>query len=134
MAQTNNEAGDRFKLTGHISRPLVEVGTRHIHTNYQEAFEFDIGQFGPSEIELVLHDSELISSLLRNNPAEMTEIINNVLTGHTEAAVRLASQIGLTEEAFHQRGGGPFFWVAIALCAGAIFAAAATTKPAPKQK
>jgi hypothetical protein len=89
----------------------------------------EIGKFGPGEIELVLHDSEMISSLLRDHPTELTEIINNALTGRTEAAVTLASQIGLTEEAFHQRGGGPLFWIAIAICAGAIFAGAATNKP-----
>jgi hypothetical protein len=107
MTQTDTQASDQYKLTGHISRPPVEIGTRHIHADYQEAFAFNIGKFGPAEIELVLHDFDIFSSLLRNHPTEMTEAVNNVLTGRTGAAVRLASQIGLTEEAFLQRGGGP---------------------------
>jgi hypothetical protein len=128
MAQTNHQPSDRFKLRAEISRPPVEIGTRHIHINNQEAVAFEIGKFGPAEMELVIHDSEVMTSLLRNHTTEMTEIVNNVLTGRTEEAVRLASRIGLTEEAFHQRGGGPIFLVAIAFCAGVIFAAAATTK------
>jgi hypothetical protein len=125
MTQTDTQASERFTLTGHISRPRVEIGTRHIHINYQDAFTFDVGEFGREEIELALHDSEIFSALLRNHPAEMAEVMNEVLAGHTETAVRLAARIGLTEEAFHRRGGGPLIWGAIAFCAGVIFAAAA---------
>ncbi len=126
--QTSTRASDRYRLTGNISRPPVEIGTRHIHANNEETFQFEIGKFGPEEIELVLHDFEVFSSLLQNHPTEMTEIINNTLTGRTAEAVRLAAQIGMTEEAFQQRGGGPIFVAAIALVAGAVFVAAAFTK------
>ena len=44
----------------------------------------------------------------------MTEIINNTLTGRTAEAVKLAEQVGMTEEAFQKKGGGPIFWGAIA--------------------
>jgi hypothetical protein len=35
----------------------------------------------------------------------------------------------MTEENFQKKGGGPIFWGAIAILAGAIFVIAATTKP-----
>jgi hypothetical protein len=127
MTQTDKQASNRFKVTVDISRPPVEIGTRHIHINNHEGYGFEIGKFGPAEMELVIHDSEVIKLLLRNRTTEMTEIVNNVLTGRMEAAVRLASRIGLTEEAFQRRGGGPIFWVYIAIAAGAVMANVVTT-------
>ena len=65
--QTGTQASDRYRLTGHISRPPVEIGSRGIHANHEETFGFEIGQFGPEEIDLVIHDFEVFSSLLQNS-------------------------------------------------------------------
>ena len=46
-----------------------------------------------------------------------------------EEAVKLASQIGLTEEAFHEKGGGLLFWAAIVFVGVFILTYAAVTKP-----
>jgi hypothetical protein len=127
MTQTDKKASDRFKVTIDISRPPVEIGTRHIHINNHGGYGFEIGKFGRAEMELVIHDTEVIALLLRNHPREITEIVNNVLTGRMEAAVRLASRIGLTEEAFQRRGGGPIFWVYVAIAAGMVMANVVTT-------
>jgi hypothetical protein len=107
----------------------VEIGSRGIQANHEETFGFEIGQFGPEEIDLVLHDFEVFTSLLQNHRTEMTEMFNKAMTGHTAEAVKLAEQLGMTEEAFQKKGGGPIFWGAIAILAGAIFVIAATTKP-----
>jgi hypothetical protein len=127
--QTSTRASDRYTLTGNISRPPVQIGSRGIHANHEETFGFEIGQFGSEEIDLIIHDFEVFSSLMQNHRAEMTEIINSTLTGRTAEAVKLAEQIGMTEEGFQKKGGGPIFVIAIAIAAGVIFAAAATTKP-----
>lgn len=121
-------ASDRVKLTGHINRPPVDVGTRGLQVALHQAFEFEIGKFGPEEIGLVLHDSEIFTSLVRNHPAELADMFNSVLTGHMDEAVKLASQIGFTEEAFHKKGGGPIFWGAIVFVGVYILTTAAITK------
>jgi hypothetical protein len=121
-------ASDRVKIISHINRPTVDIGTRGLQIASHQAFEFEIGKFGPEEIKLVLHDSEVFTSLVRSHPTELAELFNNVLTEHMEQAVKLASEIGLTEEAFQQKGGGPIFWLAIGIAAGMISGYAATTK------
>jgi hypothetical protein len=56
-------------------------------------------------------------------------LVNDVRVGRIEAASRLALTIGLTEEAFQQKGGGLLWWLVIAFVGGMILAAAATTAP-----
>jgi hypothetical protein len=107
----------------------VEIGSRGIQANHEETFGFEIGQFGPEEMDLVLHDFEVFSSLLQSHKKEVTEMFNMVLTGHTAEAVKMAEHLGMTEEAFQKKGGGPIFWGAIAILAGFVFVTAATTKP-----
>jgi hypothetical protein len=94
----------------------------------QQAFAIEMGRFGPKEMKKALADSEMITSLLRKCPREMSEIVNLVLSGRMDAAVEIAPKIGLTEQAFRRNGGGMLFWIMIALAGGAIFAAAATHK------
>jgi hypothetical protein len=110
-----------------ITCPPVEADG--LPVSYQPAFAIEVGRFGPAELEKALADSEMITSLLREHPKEMVTIVNDVRVGRIEAASRLALTIGLTEEAFQQKGGGLLWWLVIAFVGGMILAAAATTAP-----
>jgi hypothetical protein len=126
VARTAARTGNRVKLTGHVTRTPVEIDG--LPLDYQEAFSIGVGQFGPEEMQKALVDAETIASLLRKYPKEMASISNNVLSGHTDDARKLAVKIGLTEETFQQNGGGLLFWIAIAFVGGFILTAAAFSK------
>ncbi len=118
---------DKTKLAASIICPPVEIDG--LPTNYQQSFAIEIDQLGPEELKKALADSEMITSLLREHPNEMRAIVNDVLMGRTEAARQSALRIGLTEEAFQERGGGVLFWCGIVVAGIMIYAAAATQRP-----
>ena len=115
------------KLTVSISRPFVEID--ELPVRYQDTFELGFGPIGPKELKKALVDSEVFTSLLREQPKEVAAIVNHVLAGRKEAARETAMRIGLTEESFQKKGGGFLFWAGIALFAGFILVYAATNPP-----
>ncbi len=126
MANNGKKITGKTKFVGKITYPAVQDDGFPI--NYGSSFALELGQFGPAELKKALTDSEMLTSLLRNHPDEMSGILNDVLAGRTEMARQRASTIGLSEEAFQQQGGGFWMAIGIAVCAGIIFAAAATTR------
>jgi hypothetical protein len=123
MKKSVAKIGEKTKLTATISSSPVELDGMPV--SYQQSFAIEMGRIGPEEMKKALADSENITSLLRQYPKEMSAIVNDILAGRIESAKASASRIGLTEEAFQEKGGGMLFWIGIAFCAGAIFAAAA---------
>ena len=73
-------------------------------------------------------DAEMIASLFREHPKEITAIANHLASGQRAAATEIASKIGLTEEGFQEKGGG-LWWYVIAFVGGFIIGYAATHKP-----
>jgi hypothetical protein len=126
MAKRAGRNRDAATLTASIARSAVE--TDGLPISSQQSFAIDVGQIGAKEMKKALADSKIIASLLQEHPKEMAAIANDVLAGRTDAAQQLAERIGLTEEAFQRKGGGLLSWLVIAFLAGAIIAAAATTK------
>ena len=127
MRDSATPTPDKTKLAASIICPPVEIDG--LPTNYQQSFAIEIGQLGPEELKKALADSEMVTSLLREHPNEMMAIVNDVLMGRTEAARQSAVRIGLTEEAFRERGGGLLFWCGIIICGIMIYGAAATQRP-----
>jgi hypothetical protein len=127
MKQTKivNKRGST-KLACSIACPPVKVDG--LLLSYQPSFTLEADRFGPAELKKALADSEMITSLLREYPREMSEIVNLVLSGQMDAAVEIALKIGLTEEAFQRNGGGLWWWL-IVVVGGAILITAATKKP-----
>ena len=113
----------KAKLAATITCSPIE--TDSLPHSYQPSFAIEMSQFGPAEIRKALADSEMITTLMREHPEEMTAMVNHVLAGEMQAAKKLAEQIGLTEEAFQKQGGGILFWIAIAFVGGAILTCAA---------
>jgi hypothetical protein len=121
MNTTKN--ANKAKLIASITRTPVKLDG--LPVSYNESFSVEFGPFGPMEVKKALADSEMITSLLREYPTEMTAIINDTLAGRMEAAKATALRIGLTEEAFQEKEGGMLFWLGIAFCVGVIGTCAA---------
>ena len=115
---------EKAKLAFSIRCPSLTVDG--LPLGFQPSFALEVGRFGPTEIKKALADSEIITSLLREHPEEMAEIVNHVLAGQMDSAKKVALRIGLTEEAFQRNGGGMLFWLAIAFTGGFIIGYAAT--------
>lgn len=116
----------RAKLACSIACPPLKVDG--LPLSYNPSFTLEAGRFGPAEHRKALADSEMITSLLRKYPREMSEIVNLVLSGQMDAAVKMAPKIGLTEQAFQRNGGGMLYWLMIAFVGGVILGYAATHK------
>ena len=89
-----------------------------------ESFTIDVsklGKLGRSEIAKALADSEMMATLLRQNPDEIASIVNDVFAGRVTSAAEAARQIGFTEENFQRNGGGYVMVAAIAFVATIIF-------------
>jgi hypothetical protein len=123
MSTRGAKSGAKAQLVATITCSPVE--TDGLPLSYRPSFAIEFSQFGPAEIKKALADSEMITKLLREHPKEMTAIVNHVLSGEMQAAKKLAEEIGLTEDAFMEHGGGMLFWLAIAFVGGAIFTCAA---------
>jgi hypothetical protein len=96
--------------------------------SYRETVELQVAQLGPSEMKKAQVDAEMIASLFREHPSEVTAIANHLVAGQTAAAREIASTIGLTEEGFQEKGGG-LWWYLIAIVGGLILGYAAVHKP-----
>jgi hypothetical protein len=87
-----------------------------------------VERLGPHEIKKAQVGAEMIASLLRDHPEEITAMANHMMAGRTVAARKIASTIGLTEEAFQEKAGG-LWWVLIIVTGSAILTYAALHKP-----
>lgn len=92
----------RVKLAGDVTYPIAHADGLPI--NYGSSFSIEFGEFGPAELKKALTDSEMTTSLLRDHREEMGAILADVVAGRTDTARQRALTIGLTEEAFQQKG------------------------------
>ena len=111
------------KVSVSIACPSLKVDD--LPVSFRPSFALEVGRFGPAEVKKALADFEMITSLLRKHPKEMSKMVNHVLAGQIGAAKEIALRIGLTEEAFKRNGGGMLFAICIAIAYGGIFAYAA---------
>jgi hypothetical protein len=116
------------RLLWRLTCAPVEVDGLPVRT--EQSFRVELDAFGPGEMQKAIADAERLTALLREHPEEMTEIVNDALTGRVEVAAQNARKIGLTEEAFQASGGG-VFWFAIAIAAGFIVTAATLSGGTP---
>jgi hypothetical protein len=114
------------KLTLSLERHPFDVDG--LPASHRDSVELKLGRFGPREMKKAQVDAEMIASLFRKHPKEITAMVNHMMAGRTVAAREIASTIGLTEEAFQENGGG-LFWVAIIVVGAAILTYAALHKP-----
>jgi len=123
MKENTTTTVDKAKFIASLTRGPVRLDG--LPVSYDQSFAIEFSAFGPVELKKALTDSEMVTSLLRENPTEMAEMINHILGGRTDAAKATALRIGFTEEAFQKNGGGMLFWLGIALCGGFILGYAA---------
>jgi hypothetical protein len=114
------------KLTVSLERHPFDADG--LPASYRDSVELQVGRFGPREMKKAQVDAEMIASLFRKHPKEITAMANHMMAGRTIAAREIASTIGLTEEVFQENGGG-LFWVAIIVVGAAILTYAALHKP-----
>jgi len=96
--------------------------------SYRESIELQVGRLGPGEIKKAQVDAEMIASLFRNHPEEITAMAKHMMAGQIAAAREIASTIGLKEETFQEKGGG-LWWFLIVMTGTAILTYAALHKP-----
>jgi hypothetical protein len=106
----------RTKLACSIACPSLTV--EGLPVSYHPSFTLEVDRFGPRELKKALVDSEMITSLLRQHPEEMSKIVNLVLSGQMDRAFEIARKIGFTEEAFQTNGGG-FLLIGLIIIASA---------------
>ena len=114
------------KLTVSLERHPFDADG--LPASYRDSVELQVGRFGPREMKKAQVDAEMIASLFRKHPKEITAMANHMMAGRTVAAREIASTIGLTEEAFQENGGGLWWWI-ILIVGGIIFGYVATHKP-----
>jgi hypothetical protein len=78
-----------------------------------ESFAFDVERIGLEAVNMALAETETITSFLRDYPEQVATMVNHVLTGQTETAREVASNIGLTAEAFQEGGVNLLWWILI---------------------
>jgi hypothetical protein len=122
MKATKTRPGKTKVAISIAPSPMIVDG---LPISYHPSFSVEVGQFGPVELKKALADAEMITSLLRKHPKEMSQVVNHVMAGKMEDARKMALKIGLTEEAFQQNGGGMLFWFMIMVAGGVIFGCAA---------
>ena len=96
--------------------------------SYRESIELQVDRIGAREMRKAQVDAEIIASLFRKHPKEITAMVNHMMAGRRQTAREIASTIGLTEETFQEKGGG-LWWFLICFVGGAIYVYAATHKP-----
>jgi hypothetical protein len=81
--------------------------------------DFDLASlpFGSAGLARSLRDLEAIAELARNRDKELVQIVERVKVGDLDEAVRIAREIGLTEDDLRRRGGGlgPFALLVVAV-------------------
>src|SRR5437773_5984642 len=107
----------KAKLT--VSLEHLPFDADGLPASYRESVELQVGLLGPREIKKAQVDAEVIASLFRNHPEEITAMANHMMAGRTVAAREIASTIGLTEDAFQEKGGG-LWWFLIIMTGSAI--------------
>jgi len=118
-ARATKTRGGKTKVSFSIACPSQKLDG--LPFSFQPSFAIEVGRFGPAEVKKALADFEMITSLLRKSPKEMSEIVNHVMAGRTAAANEIALRIGLTEEAFQSKGGGMLWAIMIGFAFGGIF-------------
>ncbi|MEH7180936.1 hypothetical protein [Neobacillus vireti] len=80
-----------------------------------ESFAFEVERIGLEAVNMALAETETITSFLRDYPEQVATMVNHVLTGQTETAREVASNIGITAEAFQEGGVNLLWWFMILL-------------------
>lgn len=84
-----------------------------------EKYEFLIkAPIGPKEIKKIAQDGQLLKSLTEKCGKEICEIFELSNKGDHAGAAKIAREIGFTEEAFENDGGG--LWLAVAVGVAAL--------------
>ncbi len=63
-------------------------------------------------------DCDLLASFLRNNPKEMTAMLEAVRKNNLDEARKIAEKLGFSEEAFQSKGGGLWHLIIIIVLVG----------------
>ncbi len=126
MTKTIGKAGPKAKLTVSLERHPFDVDG--LPASYRHSVELLVGRVGPREMKKAQVDAEMIASLFRKHPKELTAIANHVAAGETAAAMEIASTIGLTEERFQEHGGGLWWWIILIVGVAILTWAAETRK------
>jgi hypothetical protein len=72
-------------------------------------------QFTPQDLRRAQRDCEILATKLRDNPEDMTALLDAVLQDRGQDAVRMIKELGLGEEEITAQGGGLFWLVVIAV-------------------
>jgi hypothetical protein len=84
-----------------------------------ESFHFGLeNPIGAEELGKIARDGELLKKLTDSSGEDICKIIELSIRGDHAGAAMIARDIGFTEEAFAQGGGG--LWLAIAVGAAAL--------------
>ena len=126
MTKNIRTTNPKAKLTISLERHPFDADG--LPARYRELVELQVGRLGPREMKKAQVDAEMIASIFRKHPKEITAIANHMMAGRTVAAREIASTIGLTEEAFQENGGG-IWWYIIMFVGGVIYGYVATHKP-----
>ena len=126
MTKNIRTTNPKAKLTISLERHPFDADG--LPARYRELVELQVGRLGPREMKKAQVDAEMIASIFRKHPKEITAMANHMMAGRTVAAREIASTIGLTEEAFQENGGG-IWWYIIMFVGGVIYGYVATHKP-----
>ena len=126
MKKKITKTGKPAKLT--VSLEAHRFDADGLPASYRESIELQVGQIGAREMKKAQVDADMIASLFRKHPKEITAMMNHTMAGRSVAAREIASTIGLTEEGFQKEGGG-IWWYLIIFVGAAIYGVAATHKP-----
>ena len=126
MTKKIRRTSSKAKLTISLERQPFDADG--MPARYREFVELQVGRLGPREMKKAQVDAEMMALLFRKHPKEITAMANHLMAGRTVAARKIASTIGLTEEAFQESGGG-IWWYLIYFVGVVILVYAATHKP-----
>jgi hypothetical protein len=126
MTKKIRRTSPKAKLTIGLERHPFDADG--MSARYREFVELQVGRLGPREMKKARADAEMMASLFRKHPKEITAMANHMMAGRILAAREIASTIGLKEEAFQENGGG-IWWYLIYFVGVVILVYAATHKP-----
>ena len=64
-------------------------------------------------ISTVTRDTEILLDILKKHPREVGALVNAALAGDPQSASEIAKMLGISEEKFKAKGGGPLWLIVI---------------------
>lgn len=87
-----------------------------VHTARARGFDLDVPATLTDDARATaLRDLELLTAALKSNPSAVSDVLRAGAAGDFETARKLATEHGLTEEAFVEKGGGLLLAIGIGL-------------------